>query len=145
MPSWHAVLGCKFPPLGSGGHAAGWTSVAGLSLRVPIRRDCLRSAQAVLMCRNPPPDFWGDYCRDTRHFVVRSNPCSPKAIKGFRPALNAIAPALDEGWGDGGQGGIRTRGDIAASHAFQACAFDHSATCPKVSHGMRAETSQQYL
>ena len=60
------------------------------------------------------------------------------------PPLNAIAPALDEGWGDGGQGGIRTRGDIAASHAFQACAFDHSATCPKVSHGMRAETSQQY-
>ena len=57
------------------------------------------------------------------------------------PPLNAIAPALDEGWGDGGQGGIRTRGDIAASHAFQACAFDHSATCPKVSHGMRAETS----
>ena len=61
------------------------------------------------------------------------------------PPLNAITPALDEGWGDGGQGGIRTRGDIAASHAFQACAFDHSATCPKVSHGMRAETSQQYL
>jgi hypothetical protein len=29
-----------------------------------------------------------------------------------------------------GQGGIRTRGDISASHAFQACAFDHSATCP---------------
>ena len=86
----------------------------------------------------------GYYCRDARHFVVRSNPCSPKAIKGFRPALNAITPALDESWGDGGQGGIRTRGDIAASHAFQACAFDHSATCPKVSHGMRAETSQQY-
>ena len=107
MPSWHAVLGCKFPPLGSGGHAAGWTSVAelslrvpsvaGLSLRVPIRRDCMPSWHAVLGCRNPPPDFWGDYCRDTRHFVVRSNPCSPKAIKGFRPALNAIAPALDEG------------------------------------------------
>ena len=59
------------------------------------------------------------------------------------PPLNAIAPDLVEGWGDGGQGGIRTRGDIAASHAFQACAFDHSATCPKVSRGMRADASQQ--
>ena len=36
---------------------------------------------------------------------------------------------------NGGQGGIRTRGDIAASHAFQACAFDHSATCPQVLSG----------
>ncbi len=31
---------------------------------------------------------------------------------------------------DGGQGGIRTHGDIAATHAFQACSFDHSDTCP---------------
>ncbi len=31
---------------------------------------------------------------------------------------------------DGGQGGIRTLGDIAATHAFQACSFDHSDTCP---------------
>ena len=49
----------------------------------------------------------------------------------------AIQPSK-ESWGDGGQGGIRTRGDIAASHAFQACAFDHSATCPRYSVGMRA-------
>ena len=31
---------------------------------------------------------------------------------------------------DGGQGGIRTLGNIAATHAFQACSFDHSDTCP---------------
>ena len=30
-----------------------------------------------------------------------------------------------------GRGGIRTRGAIAGSHAFQACAFDRSATLPK--------------
>ncbi len=31
---------------------------------------------------------------------------------------------------DGGQRGIRTLGDIAATHAFQACSFDHSDICP---------------
>lgn len=30
----------------------------------------------------------------------------------------------------GGEGGIRTRGYVTASHAFQACAFDHSTTSP---------------
>ena len=32
----------------------------------------------------------------------------------------------------GGKDGIRTRGAIADSHAFQACAFDHSATFPRI-------------
>ncbi len=32
----------------------------------------------------------------------------------------------------GGQGGIRTHGDLSATHAFQACSFDHSDTCPVV-------------
>ena len=31
---------------------------------------------------------------------------------------------------NGGQRGIRTLGDIAATHAFQACSFDHSDICP---------------
>jgi hypothetical protein len=30
----------------------------------------------------------------------------------------------------GGQGGIRTRETVSRLHAFQACAFSHSATCP---------------
>ncbi len=30
----------------------------------------------------------------------------------------------------GGQGGIRTHGTLSRTHAFQACAFNHSATCP---------------
>ena len=30
----------------------------------------------------------------------------------------------------GGQGGIRTRGGCYTTHAFQACALSHSATCP---------------
>lgn len=31
----------------------------------------------------------------------------------------------------GGQGGIRTRGGCYTTHAFQACALNHSATCPQ--------------
>ncbi len=30
----------------------------------------------------------------------------------------------------GGEGGIRTHGPIAGTHAFQACRFDHSRTSP---------------
>ena len=30
----------------------------------------------------------------------------------------------------GGETGIRTLGTVARPHAFQACAFDHSATSP---------------
>ena len=31
----------------------------------------------------------------------------------------------------GGESGIRTHGTISRTHAFQACAFDHSATSPR--------------
>ena len=31
---------------------------------------------------------------------------------------------------NGGQGGIRTHGTLSRTHAFQACALNHSATCP---------------
>ena len=146
-------LGCR--TLFESPHTAGWASVAGLSLRVPIRRDCMTSCHAVLICKFPPPETWliGS-CADTgplglcwfAEILLRisgiiiavmhgTSSCARtlarlRRAKGSGPALNAIAPALGEGWGDGGQGGIRTRGDITASHAFQACAFDHSATCP---------------
>lgn len=32
--------------------------------------------------------------------------------------------------GNGGQRGIRTLDTVSRIHAFQACAFNHSATCP---------------
>ena len=32
---------------------------------------------------------------------------------------------------DGGQGGIRTLGELTPTHAFQACSLDHSDTCPE--------------
>ena len=33
--------------------------------------------------------------------------------------------------GVSGQGGIRTLGELAPTHAFQACSLDHSDTCPE--------------
>jgi hypothetical protein len=41
----------------------------------------------------------------------------------------------NQGWWvllNGGESGIRTRGTIACTHAFQACAFDHSAISPHI-------------
>ena len=46
------------------------------------------------------------------------------------PMNSTIAAQTAQQLIDGGQGGIRTLGDIAATHAFQACSFDHSDTCP---------------
>ena len=40
---------------------------------------------------------------------------------------------------NGGQRGIRTLETVARLHAFQACAFDHSATCPKCCAPLRSE------
>ena len=37
---------------------------------------------------------------------------------------------------DGGENGIRTHERIAPLHAFQACAFNHSATSPKLHNRM---------
>ena len=34
--------------------------------------------------------------------------------------------------GNGGEKGIRTLETVARLHAFQACAFDHSATSPRI-------------
>src|SRR5690606_2587575 len=38
--------------------------------------------------------------------------------------------------GRGGQGGIRTLETVPRLHTFQACAFDHSATCPRRSNSL---------
>src|SRR5262249_56402022 len=46
-------------------------------------------------------------------------------------ALDTTADSDSPGCGGGGQGGIRTRGGCYTTHAFQACALNHSATCPR--------------
>jgi hypothetical protein len=58
--------------------------------------------------------------RSGRHFQAPEIP----AISGGS-ALGAEAGRLA-----GGQGGIRTRDTVSRIHTFQACAFNHSATCP---------------
>ena len=37
-------------------------------------------------------------------------------------------------WKYGGEGGIRTHGTLSRTHAFQACALNHSATSPSSQH-----------
>jgi hypothetical protein len=37
---------------------------------------------------------------------------------------------MKHGAGPGGEGGIRTHGNLAATHALQACLLDHSSTSP---------------
>ena len=58
--------------------------------------------------------------------------------------INPTLHARDEGggviplsFGIGGQGGIRTHETVSRPHAFQACAFSHSATCPSMRAGAR--------
>ena len=60
----------------------------------------------------------------------QSNPVSLRS-RGSRSTLKRHHPSPEiRGWGDGGQRGIRTLGNITATHAFQACSFDHSDICP---------------
>ena len=43
---------------------------------------------------------------------------------------NKLIEIVIKGLFDGGENGIRTHERIAPLHAFQACAFNHSATSP---------------
>ena len=47
------------------------------------------------------------------------------------------------GRGNGGQRGIRTLDTVARIHAFQACAFNHSATCPFYAVNAEAERRER--
>ncbi len=53
-----------------------------------------------------------------------------KDISAHSPAL-IKSKAYKRRLRDGGWGGIRTHETVARLHAFQACAFDHSATHPQ--------------
>ncbi len=60
--------------------------------------------------------------------------CANEAVKGVKAGAFGLlecdgAKAL-QACGCGGQRGIRTLGRLSPTHAFQACAIDHSATCP---------------
>ena len=56
------------------------------------------------------------------------------AIPLFYSAIAVLNEGESGGWGvrNGGEEGIRTLETVARLHAFQACAFDHSATSPFV-------------
>src|SRR3989442_4251646 len=46
---------------------------------------------------------------------------------------------------DGGEGGIRTHGEISPTHAFQACSFSHSDTSPREARAGCSETGAMII
>ena len=64
--------------------------------------------------------------------IPRDPPCSNPTLGAFMlPTLSPLtlhASRFTSSYG--GEGGIRTHGPIAGTHAFQACRFDHSRTSP---------------
>ena len=70
----------------------------------------------------------------------------------FVPSADLSEPAgtfWDEkhAYETGGEGGIRTHVRVSPKHAFQACAFSHSATSPlgNPEEGLRLKTREQVL
>ena len=52
------------------------------------------------------------------------------SVPTFVPASTVGAKKYNDFNVNGGQTGIRTLETVTRLHTFQACAFDHSATCP---------------
>ncbi len=65
--------------------------------------------------------------RDTREVTLPLLPSGPGGVHG--PALSR--PQVFYNFSSG-EGGIRTHETLSSSHAFQACAFSHSATSPAI-------------
>lgn len=91
-------------------------------------RLCRRSAepQPTASLIRPMPEIAGR-CSERRRWpqntiLRRSVPieASPRGRQNMKQLKKA----------NGGQGGIRTHGTLSRTHAFQACALNHSATCP---------------
>src|SRR5205814_5499390 len=86
-------------------------------------------------------------CENTlwRVFVLGQKPSDRLVALGAQNAVGVLSnmgsftapnhpptnePPIGGSFVGGGQGGIRTHETVSRPHAFQACAFSHSATCP---------------
>ncbi len=72
-------------------------------------------------------------CFPRRGHIPRDPPCSNPTLGTFMLS-HTLTPTLCASRftsSVGGEGGIRTHGPIAGTHAFQACRFDHSRTSPR--------------
>ena len=61
------------------------------------------------------------------------NHSTTRSARGCHPCLRYDLLPMCPGWTNGhagGEGGIRTHGTLSRTHAFQACALNHSATSP---------------
>ncbi len=86
----------------------------------------------------PPHARAGNCCARPKHFLM-AQPFAP--TREIRKRQNPIDFSMAgspcsrqnksiKSMGIGGQRGIRTLETVPRLHTFQACAFDHSATCP---------------
>jgi hypothetical protein len=71
---------------------------------------------------NPP-----HHAPPARPSLAVSHPPSPTLLFHASYHSSATHPSAT----DGGEGGIRTRGTVTRTHAFQACSFSHSDTSPR--------------
>ena len=87
---------------------------------------------SVLISRSP--QVWRKNGGESR---IRPSGCQSQSsgslakARRYWASLRAGLPPENVGPGrTGGEGGIRTHGTLSRTHAFQACALNHSATCP---------------
>ena len=86
---------------------------------------------AVRPTRDERPFRDGNRC-GARVSAVRTQPANP--FENRRNSASDGRPEQVRKGDSGGESGIRTRDRVAPIHAFQACAFDRSATSPQRCH-----------
>ena len=81
----------------------------------------------ILQPHTPPRQEWGQVI--LRHTELTAYRCFLPDLAGFT-GFCCTGPSPFPGQ-FGGEGGIRTHGPVAGTHAFQACRFVHSRTSPR--------------
>ena len=118
-----AIIGCR----DSGLHDSGPMFPAGFAFRAAARSELQEAPTNTRFSRNDNRS----YARKKsllvaiRCAIMRSNVAEKS--HDFKPLVGQFGCLCRR---YGGQGGIRTRDTVSRIHTFQACAFNHSATCP---------------
>ena len=85
-------------------------------------------------CSHRMGDRQAEARTDRSSFRIGRHLCRHAHLRAIDPADGPLITARRHLRGRleyfGGQGGIRTHGTLSRTHAFQACALNHSATCP---------------
>ena len=91
----------------------------------PATRCCVVSGGAPPLMLHRSPSSLPRIGQSLRRNSLYNAETPPRTVAG--PRRDLFSP--------GGEGGIRTHGDVAATHAFQACRIGHSRTSPSCAPG----------